>query len=912
MPFIESPTTFYMGRYVDPNTHQMSDTVLYYDSRDLTTHAVILGMTGSGKTGLGITLLEEAVIDNVPAIIIDPKGDITNLLLTFPELRPEDFLPWVNVDDARRAGMDINAYAKVVAERWRQGLAEWDITSQRLRMLKESAHFSIYTPGSDAGLPISILDAMQAPRGGWQPGEDELHRERISGIVTALLALVGRNVEPVRDREHVLISNIFEHAWRSGRDLTLEDVIRQVQKPPFTTLGVFDVDTVFPEKERFALAMELNNIIAAPSFRSWIQGEPLDIQSLLYTPDGRPRVSVFYIAHLSEAERMFIVTLLLENTLAWMRTLSGTTSLRALFYFDEVFGYFPPHPYNPPSKEPIMRMLKQARAFGVGTILATQNPADIDYKGLANAGTWFIGKLQTENDKKRLLAGLESVVSAGGNLNIEDVRRLLGQLRPREFVLHNVHNQNGPQLFHTRWAMSYLRGPLTRQQIRQLMSEQRSHPMYRSAAALPPSMPPATMPPPPPTLPEMPSTVPPAPSTMPEMGAATGMGGGLPPAPPRPAQSSATVNTVPPSMPPTASYNTAPPPGTTMSDAAAYGGGLVPSGFGATQPPLPSSVAQYFLPVRASVEQAASRWEQEMRRRLTVALPDARLAYLPVLLAQAEVRYADRKSGLSLLETYTYLVPDVQRAGLVRWEEFRAEYIDPRDVEGVPREGALFGALPPGLSQARRLSELKRELADYLYKMAAVVVWYNRELDMFGEPGMSKRDFLVQAAAVARQRRDAEVDKIALRYDDKFDRLESKLRKAARDLQAERQQSNALRSEELFTMGEAALSLLRGRTTYTLSRVSRSRRFRQRAEDGIFDAQQRIAELEAEMQETEAEMRRELARVDRKWQEIVHAIEEYRITPYKKDIHLSLFGVGWWPHWLLTANGQAIQMPAWP
>ncbi len=907
MPFIESPTTFYMGRYVDPNTHEMQDTVLYYDSRDLTTHAVILGMTGSGKTGLGITLLEEAVIDNIPAIIIDPKGDITNLLLTFPELRPEDFRPWVNVDDARRAGMEVDEYAQVVAERWRKGLAAWDITPQRLRTLKESAHFSIYTPGSDAGLPISILDAMQAPRGGWQPGDDELHRERISGIVTALLALVGRNVEPVRDREHVLISNIFEHAWRSGRSLTLEDVIRQVQKPPFTTLGVFNVDTVFPEKERFALAMELNNIIAAPSFRSWIQGEPLDIQSLLYTPEGRPRVSVFYIAHLSEAERMFIVTLLLENTLAWMRTLSGTTSLRALFYFDEVFGYFPPYPYNPPSKEPIMRMLKQARAFGVGTILATQNPADIDYKGLANAGTWFIGKLQTENDKKRLLTGLESVVNAGGNLNIADVGNLLGTLRPREFVLHNVHDQDGPQFFRTRWAMSYLRGPLTRQQIRELMAEQRSHPLYRpSAAVSSPIAPPATMPPPPPTLPEMPPTLPEMPAmppTMPEMDA----GGGTPPAPPR--QTQPTYN-APPSMPPTASNTAAPSPGVTMSDVGGYSG-QVPQGFGVAQPPLPSSVAQYFLPLRASVEQAASLWEQETRRRVS-NLAAARLAYVPMLLAQAEIRYADRKSGLSLLETYTYLVPDVQRAGLVRWEEHRADYIDPRDVESTPREGALFGALSPGLSQARRLSELKRELSDYLYKTAAVTVWYNRDLALYGEPGMSKRDFLVQTATIARQRRDAEVDKVALRYDDKFDRLESKLRKAARDLQAGRQQSDALRNEELFTMGEAALSLLRGRTTYTLSRVSRSRRFRQRYEDRTFDAQQRIQELEAEMQETEAQMRQELERIDRKWREVARAVEEYRITPYKKDIHLSLFGVGWWPHWVLSENGQVILMPAWP
>ena len=308
MPFIEAPTTFYLGRRFDPTTRRLIDEVVYYDSRDLTTHAVVVGMTGSGKTGLCITLLEEAVMDNIPSIIIDPKGDITNLMLTFPEMRPEDFEPWVNIDDARRAGQEVDDYAREVAEQWRDGLASWHITPPRMERLKQNARFSIYTPGSDAGLPISILDAMQAPPD--FQADEELHRERISGIVTALLNLIGKQVQPVKDREHVLIANIFEHAWRQGEDLTLEDVILRVQKPPFAKLGVFDVNTFFPEKDRFSLAMELNNIIAAPSFQSWLQGEPLDIQSLLYTPEGKPRVSIFYVAHLNDAERMFIVTLL--------------------------------------------------------------------------------------------------------------------------------------------------------------------------------------------------------------------------------------------------------------------------------------------------------------------------------------------------------------------------------------------------------------------------------------------------------------------------------------------------------------------------------------------------------------------------------------------------------------------------
>src|SRR5437773_684914 len=311
MPFIEAPTTFYMGRRYDPQARRLVDEVVYYDSRDLTTHAVVVGMTGSGKTGLCIDLLEEAVLDNIPAIVIDPKGDITNLLLAFPNLRPEDFAPWINPDDASRSGLSVDEFARDVAQQWRDGLASWSIVPQRIGAMKNAAQFSIYTPGSDAGLPVSILDSLRAPREGWV-GFEESHRERIRGLVTALMALIGRQVDPVKDREHVLVSNIFEAAWKAGRDLTLEDIILEVQKPPFAKLGVFDVDTFFPEKDRNKLALELNNIISAPSFQTWISGEPLDVSHLLWTAEGRPRVSIFYIAHLTEAERTFMITLLLE------------------------------------------------------------------------------------------------------------------------------------------------------------------------------------------------------------------------------------------------------------------------------------------------------------------------------------------------------------------------------------------------------------------------------------------------------------------------------------------------------------------------------------------------------------------------------------------------------------------------
>ena len=930
MPFIEAPTTFYLGRRFDPTTHRTTDEVVYYDSRDLTTHAVVLGMTGSGKTGLCITLLEEAVMDSIPSIIIDPKGDITNLLLTFPDLKPEEFEPWVNIDDARRAGVDAPEYARQIAQQWRDGLAEWDITPERMRTFKDNARFTIYTPGSDAGLPISILDAMQAPPGGWAPGDDEFHRERISGIVTALLALVGRNVEPIRDREHVLIANIFEYAWRQGQDLTLESVILQVQKPPFSRLGVFDVDTMFPEKDRFSLAMELNNIIASPSFQSWIQGESLDVQSLLYTPEGKPRVSIFYIAHLSDAERMFIVTLLLENMLSWMRSLSGTTSLRALLYFDEVFGFFPSHPYNPPSKEPLLRLLKQARAFGLGLIVATQNPADIDYKGLANAGTWFIGKLQTENDKNKLLSGLESVVTADGALKIDTLDRLLGSIDPRVFVMHNVHDRVGPIAMHTRWAMSFLRGPLTRQQLRILMADQREHPYYpASDQAQPvtvtsPGVPSGTSqvsrasrPMPPASLPEMPPSLPGLPPPEAQSAPPASLPGlstpppDLPGLPGRPPQSPPPIEvTQPTGTVVTQPFTPVTPaaPVTPVMNNVQSTGVILPPGVNATPPPLPSSVAQYYVRAALSADQAIRNLEQSSRVRAAVT-GDARLAYIPALLAQADVRYADRKSGVSLIQSYTYEVPDADRVELLQWDDYRVPYINPRDLDTAPYSGAAYGDLPSGLSDAKRITALRGEMVDFLYKAAVVTVAHNPELDLYADPQMQQRDFLVQAQNLARQKRDEEVDKITARYGTIFDRLEGQLRKQQRDLASEQQQVDALRNEEMWTMGEAALSLLRGRTTYTLSRVSRTRRYKSQASDNVYEAGQRINEIAAQLDETQQTMEDDLRRINDKWAQIANHTEDYRITPYKKDIQISFFGLGWIPYWLVTLNNQPTLLP---
>lgn len=480
---------FYLGREYDLAARKSRQNLLLYDSRDLTTHAVCVGMTGSGKTGLCLALLEEAAIDGIPAIVIDPKGDLGNLLLTFPELRTEDFAPWINEDDARRKGMNSADFAAQQAKLWKDGLASWGQDGTRIRKLRESAEFAIYTPGSTAGIPISILKSFAAPAQVIRDDAEALG-DRVSTTATSLLALAGIEADPVQSREHILLSAILAHAWRAGQNLDLATLIAHLQQPPMQKLGVMDMESVFGQKDRFALAMRFNNLLAAPGFEAWMSGEPLDIAALLHSPSGKPRISIMSISHLSDAERMFFVSMLLNETLGWVRQQSGTSSLRALIYMDEIFGYFPPV-QTPPSKLPLLTLLKQARAFGVGIVLATQNPVDLDYKGLSNCGTWFIGRLQTERDKARVLDGLEGAAnSAGGSFDRGEMEEILSQLGSRVFLMNNVH-EDAPVIFESRWAMSYLRGPMTRDQIRSLRQSAASTPPaaptsgFREAAPLP-------------------------------------------------------------------------------------------------------------------------------------------------------------------------------------------------------------------------------------------------------------------------------------------------------------------------------------------------------------------------------------------------------------------------------------------
>lgn len=475
---------FYLGRFHDLETKKTSSELLLYESKHLVTHGLVAGMTGSGKTGLCVDLIEEAAIDGIPAILLDPKGDLGNLLLTFPEFRPEDFSPWVNPDEAQRHEISVAELGARQAELWRSGLARWDQSGERIRRLRDATEFALYTPGSTAGLPISILKSFAVPPADILE-DGELLRERVASTVSSLLALAGIRTDSPHSRETILMSHLLQQAWGAGRDLDLATLIHQVQQPPVQRIGVLDLESFFPAPDRFELAMRVNSLLASPSFASWRDGEALDIGRLLYTPAGKPRVVIFSIAHLGDSERMFFVTLLLNQMLSWMRSQSGTNSLRALFYMDEIFGYFPPVA-NPPSKQPLLTLLKQARAFGLGVVLATQNPVDLDYRGLANIGTWFIGRLQTDRDKARVLEGLEGAAAGRGvAFDRAKAEQILAGLGSRVFLLHSVH-QEGFDVFESRWAMSYLRGPLSRNQIKQLVESQRPLPA--------PSVPPAPAP----------------------------------------------------------------------------------------------------------------------------------------------------------------------------------------------------------------------------------------------------------------------------------------------------------------------------------------------------------------------------------------------------------------------------------
>ncbi len=811
---------FYLGRIFDPNKGEVTQESLLYDPDDLTTHAVCVGMTGSGKTGLCIDLLEEAALQGIPALMIDPKGDITNALLHFPELRAEDFAPWVNPDQARREDKTIEQAAADAAALWTKGLAKWDIGPDRIQALKDAAHFAIYTPGSEAGIPVNILASLKAPGIPWDENREML-AEKISGIVMGLLGLVGLNdLDPVRSKEHILISNIFESAWSKGKDLDLTELIMQIQNPPFQKLGVLELDYFFPEKDRQELSIMLNSILAAPTFLAWIEGEPLDIEKLLFGPDGRPRHSVFYIAHLSDAERMFFVTLLYAAVETWMRKQKGSTTLRALIYFDEIFGYLPPVK-NPPSKTPMLRMLKQARAFGIGQVLVTQNPVDVDYKALSNAGTWFIGKLQTEQDKNRLLDGLEG---AAPGLDRKTYDKLISTLDKRVFLLHNVH-EDEPVLFHTRWAMNYLTGPLTRVQI-------------------------------------------------PALNDLAGAG------------KSTTVSSA-----------------SSRSKRAARPA-VVGKSLTSTRPNVPAGIDEYYLPNNLSflkaVDQAGISAPQDI---------DYQVVYKPALIAQANIRFMKRNYNLDYDLVSTALVREPDQIGRVRWEDWVTDPIDLDELEPGARAEARFHDLITPLSDSTKLRELETDFKDWVYHSVTVSVRSNEELEVYVGPEVSQGDFRRMCAEAAEKSMEEEKKKVISSFEKKLDTIKDRLMREKRELDEDEVELSQRKMEEIGKHAENLIRLLAGRQR-SISTSLTKRRMTSQAKADVKESLEMIEQYKKEIEDLERDRLEALAEVEEKWREILEGDVEIPVAPYKKDILMDLFGVGWMPYYVYDDGGKEVELAA--
>ena len=809
---------FFLGKNVE------TDEPVLYEPGDLTTHAVVVGMTGSGKTGLCIDLLEEAALNSYPALMIDPKGDITNALLHFPDLLPGDFQPWINADEARRAGKPLEQAAEETASLWKNGLSKWGIDGERIAQLNKKVKFTIYTPGSNAGVPVSILSSLKAP----DLKDTEVIREKISGTVIAILGLVGMtDIDPVKSKEHILLSNIFEHNWSQGKDLELGELILQTQNPPFDKLGVFDLDSFIPQKDRDELAFTLNNILAAPTFKSWIEGVPLDVKSMLWDESGKPRHSIFYIAHLTDEERMFFVTLLYSAVESWMRSQKGTTSLRAIVYFDEIFGYLPPVA-NPPSKEIMLRMLKQGRAFGVSQVLVTQNPVDLDYKGLSNTGTWCIGKLQTERDKERLIDGLIGVTS--GSIDRKTFDKLISGLEKRQFLLHNVH-EKAPLVFGTRWAMNYLAGPMTRNQI-------------------------------------------------PALNALVGISG-----------EEASVEQA-----------AAPEKKSPAAPAAAVAADVGTS----ARPKVPAGVYEYFLPVGLSVSSAISRSGEDIPEDADYQ----GVLYKPTLVSQVQVRYLQNKYQLDTVQKITCLVAEPNKSGLVRWDDYRVETIESDGLDAQPARDSSFATLSAPLNDSSTLKSLESDFVDWVYQTQRIELLQHELSGTYSQPGMSKEDFLKSIDSQLEDALDDEIEKLKDSYKTKVQSIQKKIKAEQRELAQDEEELKQRKMEELGTHAENILSFVSGsRSKRRVSTSLTKRRMTSQAKADVEESLEVIEELEGDLARLTDELNNEIEELEKSWKDQDANLKVVAITPYKKDIHVDLFGVAWQPYHLLVVGGKAVEIP---
>ena len=831
---------FYLGKPFDLESEKEEPGYVLYESRHLTTHAVVVGMTGSGKTGLCIDLIEEAAIDSIPVLAIDPKGDIANLLLTFENLSPSEFQPWVSAEEASLSGQTVDEFAAAQSKLWQDGIAAYGQDINRIKRLKESADFSVYTPFSTAGIQLSVLKSFSCPSA--EVLEDgETVRECVNVSTQSLLNLAGVTSDPLRGRESIFLGSIIQNAWQNGKDLSLIDLVRLIQTPPFAQVGALDLESFFPKKERFELAMAINNLIAAPGFETWMQGESLDIGKLLYTDSGKPRVSILSIAHLEDNERMFFVALFLNQVISWMRSQAGTSSLRAILYMDEIFGYFPPVA-NPPSKQPLLTLLKQARAYGLGVVLATQNPVDLDYKGLANCGTWFVGRLQTERDKMRLLDGLEGVANEkGSNFDRQTLDKMLASLKKRTFLLHNTQGE-GLGAFKTRFSLSYLRGPLSRNQIKTLMDSKKKALAAKSATAVAPASPPAQG--------ETPST---QGEISPVKDETSPAKGGTPKA------TGATQQTTPKSAKSASSVSS-------------------------SAPILPPDVPQYVLPIKGTVG------------------ANNKVIYAPCILAVSQVRFVDTKSKLDHSVSRSWVLPVRVDPVFVMMDDGTEEKIKITDLESQPSAPAEFIRPPEWVFQAKQYKSWTKKFEDWLVQKEKHFVLSCPKLKLSSLKDESERDFRIRVREKAKEQRDTAVDKLKAKFQEKLSTLENKIRMAEQSVEREQEQVKAQDMQTAISVGATVFGALLGRrrvTSGTLGRATTAARAANRSASSRADVERANENLDAlheKMNEIDQQFQSEASAIQAELDKAAESVEVVNIAAKKTNISVDVFSFAWAPY----------------
>ncbi len=832
-----------LGGIVDPATHQRTGAPVTLPSEELTTHGVIVGMTGSGKTGLGVVLIEECLRAGIPALLIDPKGDLTNLALTFPGLSAAEFQPWVNPGDAAKAGQSVEDFAAAEAQRWAQGLAGWELGPPDVAALHSGVDVAVYTPGAPHGIQLNVIGSLDAPA---DLGDPQAVAEEIDAYVSSLLNLLGIESDPMSSREHILLATIINASWAQGRALDMATLVASVQQPPMRKVGVLDLDAYYPPADRMKLAMRLNGLLAAPAFAPWMEGQRIDIDAMLHGPDGRPRCAIVSITHLSDEQRQSATSVVLTKLISWMRRQSGTSDLRTLVYMDEVAGYLPPNG-NPPTKEPLMLLLKQARAFGVGVVLSTQNPVDVDYKALSNAGTWLIGRLQTEQDKNRLLDGL---TSAAGTIDQAAVAATISAMGKREFVLKRA-SKDSVEVMTTRWAMSYLRGPLSREQVASLTAGRAggqgvaaggaqipgAAQAPRSGQAAPAeTVPGSTQPAPTQPAPTQPTPAQPAPAqpapTQPT------------PAQPAPAATSPTPGSTPPTTP-----------------------------LAADESPVAPAVA---AGVPVSYLDPAASWAAQVG-----AVPGHRL--VPAAIARVLVRFDDTKADLILDQEYEAVLSAL--SALPDARAFVAVDYDDRDLLPTAPPGAVYRLPPSEVARKPWWTTLQRDLTDHLVRSLTVEIPTNPTLKLYGRVGESAEQFAARCQAAAADGGDQAIAALRSKYERRLGDIQRRVTTAQGAVDRQRSQRNS-------SMASDMLGGLFGRRSMS---IGTSMRRMSTANSRVDAAESRVDDLERQLADVQADLDAETRAIADQWRAKAADLSTMAVGLERTDVRVTQLGLVWIP-----------------